>query len=92
MAAVTSVGAAEHAGAQSAKTVNELRGLRGLHFLLQTQRVLVFGAAAVAIAATALSVVPFLCVARTATAIYAQPPQLEAVRHLAWGSRSARPS
>lgn len=61
----------------------DLRGLRGLVFLLGTQPAFVAVAALCSIVATALALVPFFCVAKMATAIYETPPRLDVVRSLA---------
>ncbi|NUP07190.1 MAG: ABC transporter ATP-binding protein [Polyangiaceae bacterium] len=71
----------------------DLRGLRGLRLLLRSQRALVFISAASSVLATALGLVPFFCVAKMATAIYAAPPRLGEVRDLtfvALGAVAAR--
>jgi ATP-binding cassette, subfamily B, bacterial IrtA/YbtP len=57
--------------------------LRGLGALLALQWPFVAGAALSSTAAAALALVPFFVVARMATAIYAAPPDLDAVRSLA---------
>lgn len=61
----------------------ERRPLAGLGSLLGLQAGFVAGAALASTLAAALGLVPFFAVARMATAIYATPPQLEAVRSLA---------
>ncbi|MGC4088950.1 MAG: ABC transporter ATP-binding protein [Polyangiaceae bacterium] len=57
--------------------------LQGLGALLGLQGPLVAGAALSSTLATALALVPFCVVARMASAIYASPPELVAVRELA---------
>lgn len=59
------------------------RSLKGLASLLLLQAPLVAAATLFSTAATALALVPFFVVARMATAIYAAPPDLAAVRSLA---------
>ena len=62
----------------------EQPSLRGLGGLLCLQAPLMLAAALSSILAAALALVPFFVVARMATAIYADPPNLEDVRSLAW--------
>jgi ATP-binding cassette subfamily B protein IrtA len=62
---------------------SRLVGVRGLAFLIGTQRVLLAGAAACAVLAAGLALVPYLCVAWMAAAIYATPPDLAHVQELA---------
>lgn len=69
--------------APDAEPVADLRGLRGLGVLLRSQRFLVSVSATSSIVATALGLIPFFCVAKMAAAIYASPPQLDEVAHLA---------
>ena len=57
--------------------------LRGLGALLGLQRGLVAGAGLCSTLAATLALVPFIVVARMATAIYAAPPRLDEVRDLA---------
>jgi ATP-binding cassette subfamily B protein IrtA len=59
------------------------RSLRGLTSLLALELPLVLLAALASTCAAALALVPFFVVARMATAIYAEPPLLDAVRALA---------
>ncbi|WP_426754707.1 ABC transporter ATP-binding protein [Myxococcus sp. Y35] len=61
----------------------EERSLKGLGELLGLKGSLVAGAALSSTLAAALALVPFFVVARMATAIFATPPDLEAVRSLA---------
>lgn len=65
------------------------RPLTGLGSLLGLQAGFVAGAAVASTFAAALGLVPFFAVARMATAIYAEPPQLEAVRSLALWTAAA---
>ncbi|WPB73658.1 ABC transporter ATP-binding protein [Archangium violaceum] len=61
----------------------EERSTRGIGSLLALQGPLVAGATLASTLAAALALVPFFIVARMATAIYAVPPELDAVRSLA---------
>jgi ATP-binding cassette subfamily B protein IrtA len=61
----------------------DLRGIRGLHVVLRSQRTLVLLAAAFSVVATGLGLVPFFCVARMATAIYDEPPRIAEIQALA---------
>lgn len=63
---------------------SDLRGIRGLRMLLRSQRGLLLVSASSSILATAFGLVPFLCVAKMASAIYASPPRLGDVRDLAF--------
>lgn len=63
---------------------SDLAGVRGLLMLLRAQRGLVLVSAACSIGATTLGLVPFFCVTKMASAIYASPPRLGEVRELAF--------
>jgi len=85
MTAVANEGARAESEAQETgpAPAMPLKGLSGLFFLLSTQKILVAIAAVSAMFGVALGLVPFFCVARMATAIYAAPPRLDEVRDLA---------
>lgn len=70
-------------GGPETEPAADLRGLRGLGTLLRSQRFLVSTSAVTSILATALGLVPFFCVAKMASAIYASPPRLDEVARLA---------
>jgi ATP-binding cassette, subfamily B, bacterial IrtA/YbtP len=72
-----------------AQPAAEPRTLAGLTTLLLLQKPLVAGATLAACAAALLALVPFFVVARMATAIYAEPPDLSAVQTLAWTAGGA---
>ncbi|MDI1435799.1 ABC transporter ATP-binding protein [Polyangium sorediatum] len=72
-----------------ATNAHQEQALKGLGALLALQGSLVAGAALASTLAAALALVPFFVVARMATAIYATPPDLDAVRSLAFAAAGA---
>ncbi|EYF08293.1 ABC transporter ATP-binding protein [Chondromyces apiculatus] len=71
-------------GDASAGSAGDVRGLSGLLRLLGSQAGLVSASALASVLGVAVGLVPFYCVARMATAIYATPARLDEVQSLAF--------